>query len=104
MLGQFVGIREFSGVFKALAGISARSYSGPGGLGTIGSMASFATQAHQGEFDDAFRKSLVDVSGKAFGLPGAQVNRTITGAQALVSGKTHNPVALATGFQGMKVH
>ena len=103
MLGQVVGIREFSGVFKALAGISARSYSGPGGLGMIGSMASLATQVHQGEFDDGFRKSLVDVSGKAFGLPGAQINRTITGAQAIISGKTHNPVALATGFQGMKV-
>ena len=33
------------------------------------------------------------------GLPAAQVNRTITGAQALAEDETDNPAALVFGFQ-----
>ena len=58
-----------------------------------------AKQAHQGEFDDAFRKAAVSVAGDLLGLPGAQINRTINGASALAEGKTSNPAALVFGFQ-----
>ena len=37
--------------------------------------------------------------GDLAGLPSAQINRTITGAQALADGETDNPAALAFGFQ-----
>lgn len=58
-----------------------------------------AKQAYQGEFDDAFRKAAVNVIGDATGLPSAQINRSITGGQALAEGRTDNPAALAFGFQ-----
>jgi hypothetical protein len=54
---------------------------------------------HQGEFDDAFRKAAVSVVGDLFGLPGVQINRTITGIKALEEGKTDNPAAVVFGFQ-----
>jgi hypothetical protein len=34
-----------------------------------------------------------------FELPSAQVNRTITGVQALQDGKTNNPMAIGFGYQ-----
>ena len=59
----------------------------------------FAQQAAQGEFDDAFRKALVNVASDLFALPGAQINRTWTGTQAYMEGKTDNPAAIVFGFQ-----
>jgi hypothetical protein len=37
--------------------------------------------------------------GDLFGLPGAQINKTITGAEALDEGETDNPAALLLGYQ-----
>lgn len=101
LFGLFVVGREFANVAKVVTGTPGglNDYSGPAGLRTIPDTQSFLTQAHQGEFDDAFRKSAVNLLGSAMGLPAAQINRTVTGAQALSEGETENPAALVFGFQ-----
>ena len=100
LLGLFVVGREFADVGKIIAGAEgARDYAGPAGTRMVGDTLKFGKQAMQGEFDDAFRKAAINLSGDLFGLPAAQVNRTITGAKALVEGETSNPAALAFGFQ-----
>lgn len=78
---------------------SEKSVTGPAGLRLIADTVGLAKQAHQGEFDDAFRKASVNVVGDLFGLPSAQINRTVTGTKALAEGKTNNPAAIAFGFQ-----
>ena len=101
LMGQMVYVREFSDVFKTLAGANdrGRDYQGPAGLRLVADAGKFAMQAGQGEFDDAFRKSAVNLIGDLFGLPSAQINRTITGVEALADGETSNPAAVAFGFQ-----
>ncbi|MBV5337878.1 MAG: hypothetical protein J0653_08150 [Deltaproteobacteria bacterium] len=59
----------------------------------------FIIQLHQGEFDDAFRKAAINTVGGLFGLPSAQINRTITGVKALSEGETSNPLAIVFGHQ-----
>lgn len=101
LFGLFVVGREFSEAAKIATGLSEfpRDYSGPGGLRVIGDTGKLAVQANQGEFDDGFRKALINLTGSLFGFPAAQINRTITGAQALADGETENPAALLLGFQ-----
>jgi hypothetical protein len=104
LLGLMVLTREFSGAGKAVAGLEdhVRDYSGPAGLRIVTDTTQIAKQVNQGEFDDAFRKAAVNFIGDVAALPSAQVNRTITGAQALKEGKTKNPLALAFGYQEPK--
>lgn len=103
LMGLFLLVREFQGVAKIVTGAGgARDYSGPAGSRLVGDVYSFATQASQGEFDDAFRKATINLVGDLLGLPAAQANRTITGVQALAEGKTENPAAIAFGFQQKK--
>lgn len=104
LFGLFVGIREFTPLAKSMVGEGGglNSYSGPAGLRVVPDAMKAAQQAQQGEFDDAFRKSAINLTGSLFGLPAAQINRTITGAIALNEGKTQNPAALALGFQEPK--
>lgn len=78
------------------------SYSGPAGLRVIPDAIKAAQQARQGEFDDAFRKSAVNIVGDLFALPAAQINRSVTGVQAMSEGETENPAALVFGFQRPK--
>ena len=101
LIGLFALVREFSTAGKAVAGLEdhVRDYGGPAGLRVVGDSVQFAKQAQQGEFDDAFRKSFLNLLGGVFGLPTAQINRTVTGAKALNEGKTQNPAALVFGFQ-----
>jgi hypothetical protein len=92
--------REFSEASKSLLGVGNNmGYSGPAGLRLIPDTVKLAQQAHQGEFDDGFRKSFINTLGDGFGLPAAQANRTITGTRAIADGETQNPAALAFGFQ-----
>jgi hypothetical protein len=65
----------------------------------IGDIARFGQQAGQGEFDMAFGKAFISLLGDLTGLPSVQINRTLTGADALASGKTSNPTALLMGVQ-----
>lgn len=101
LMGLMVGVREFAEAAKMLAGANdfGRPYAGPAGLRLVSDTVNLATQAHQGEFDTAFRKSLVNTVSGLLGLPGAQINRTITGVEALSSGKTENPAAVLFGFR-----
>jgi hypothetical protein len=101
LMGLMVVVREFGEAAKTLSGANdlGRDYTGPAGLRLVADSGSLAKQAHQGEFDDAFRKAAVNVVGDLFGLPSAQINRTITGTKALHEGKTSNPAAVVFGFQ-----
>ena len=101
MMGMMVYVREFSDVAKTLTGANdmGRDYQGPAGLRLVVDAGKFAKQVGQGEFDDAFRKASVNLIGDLFGLPSAQLNRTITGIKAMAEGETENPAAIAFGFQ-----
>jgi hypothetical protein len=101
LFGLMVLVREFGEAGKTAAGLAdqPRDYSGPAGLRPITDTFKVAQQANQGEFDDAFRKAAINLLGDLFALPAAQINRSITGAQALREGKTANPAALVFGYQ-----
>lgn len=104
LMGLMVVSREFAEAGKTLLGLSEhpRDYQGPAGVRMIADTAAFAKQANQLEFDDAFRKAAVNILGDLAGLPSAQINRTITGVQALKEGKTKNPAAVVFGYQEPK--
>lgn len=99
LMGQMVGLREVTGAVQTIAGTSAytASYGGPAGLRFFDEFYNLATQIHQGEADEALRKSLINVLGIFFKLPAAQVNRTIGGVEALIDGETENPAAVVAG-------
>jgi hypothetical protein len=101
LMGMMVVVREFQNVANVVTGkeTGARGYEGPAGLRGIGETMKFATQASQGEFDRAFRKSAVNMLGLATGLPSAQINRTLDGIEALAEGETENPFAPLTGVK-----
>lgn len=101
LFGSMIVAREFSDAAKTLTGANdlGRDYQGPAGTRMIADTMAFAKQAHQGEFDAAFRKATINVVGDLFGLPSAQVNRTIGGAEALSDNKTDNPAALVFGYR-----
>jgi hypothetical protein len=99
LMGLMVIVREFDEAARIVTGEPVFGYRGPAGLRAVADTVRVLQQAAQGEFDDAFRKAAVDLVGDFTGLPGAQINRTITGAQALAEGKTDNPAAVVFGFQ-----
>lgn len=100
LMGLMFVVREFSEASKIITGAEgARDYSGPAGIRGIADSLKLLKQVEQGEFDTAFRKSLVSLVGDFTGLPAAQINRTITGTEALVDGETENPAAILMGYQ-----
>lgn len=99
LLGLFVVGREFGQVAQTVTGAGSRDYAGPPGLRAIADSYKFAAQAAQGEFDDSFRKASINLAGDIFGLPSAQLNRSITGTKALIEGETSNPAAALMGYQ-----
>lgn len=101
LFGLVVIGREFGEAAKTVTGLSdrPRDYAGPAGVRMVTDAYAFGKQVGQGEFDDSFRKAAVNLTGDLFGLPSAQINRTITGAKALSEGETSNPAALVFGFQ-----
>jgi hypothetical protein len=98
LMGSMVGLREFSEIAKITTGGKAFGYTGPSGVRKVGDVIKFAEQASQGEFDTAFRKTAINLIGDLSGAPSAQINRMIDGIDALVEGKTSNPLAPLTGF------
>ena len=100
LLGLFVGGREMAQLANIMTGDRFYGYAGPSGLRPIDDTYKFAQQAAQGEFDSAFVRASVNLLGDAFGLPSAQINRTIKGAEALQDDETDNPAALLMGHQG----
>lgn len=101
LMGMMVIVREFGEAAKIVTGAegAGRDYSGPAGVRLIADTLKFAKQAEQGEFDDSFRKSAVNLLGDATGLPSAQINKTISGLEALSEGETENPAAVLFGYQ-----
>ena len=101
LMGLMVVVREFSEAAKLMAGVEdhKQDYQGPAGVRMIADSVKFGEQLGQGEFDTPFRKSFVNLMGDAFALPSAQINRTVTGIEAISEGKTSNPAAIAFGFK-----
>ena len=99
LFGQFVGFREIAQLGAAFSGEPSGEYGGAVGTRLAGDILKLAKQVGQGEMDDALRKSVINASGTLFRLPSAQINRTITGIEALAEDKTDNPAAIGFGFQ-----
>ena len=101
LFGLMMGVRELTGAVQAATNTSqyGSDYSGPAGLRMLADFTKLGKQVGQGELDDSLRKSIINVSGELLRLPAAQVNRTITGINALNEGKTQNPAAVITGYQ-----
>ena len=100
LLGLFVGGRELAQLANIVTGDRFYGYAGPSGLRPIDDTYKFAQQAAQGEIDHAFVRASINLLGDAFGIPSAQINRTIKGAEALQDDETDNPAALLMGHQG----
>lgn len=101
LMGLMFGVREVTGAVQAATGTAqyTTDYSGPAGVRLIADLAKLGKQIHQGEMDDGLRKAMINVAGELLRLPSAQINRTVTGINALNEGKTTNYGALLTGYQ-----
>ena len=101
VFGLMMGVRELTGAVQAATNTSqyGSDYSGPAGLRLLADFAKLGKQVGQSELDDSLRKSIINVAGELLRLPAAQINRTITGINALNEGKTQNPAAVITGYQ-----
>ena len=102
MLGMFVGGRELAQLGDIATGGKFYGYNGPAGVRPIADTYKLAVQAKQGEFDKGLATATINILGSVFGLPSAQISRTIKGAQALDEDKTDNPAALVFGYDGKK--
>lgn len=100
MFGMFVGGRELAQMGDIATGGKFYGYSGPSGVRPIADTYKLAQQARQGEFDKGLATATINLLGSGFGLPSAQINRTIKGAEALNKDKTDNPAALLFGYEG----
>lgn len=100
LLGLFVYGRELTQLANIVTGDRFYGYAGPSGLRPIDDGFKFVQQAVQGEIDHAFVRASINLLGDVFGIPSAQINRTIKGAEALQDDETDNPAALLLGHQG----
>lgn len=100
LLGLFVFGRELTQLANIATGDRFYGYAGPSGLRPIDDGFKFVQQAVQGEIDHAFVRASINLLGDVFGIPSAQINRAIKGAQALQEDETDNPAALLLGHQG----
>ena len=98
LMGLTVLTREASGAAKALFGADKGSYKGPTAFRFFDDLHKAAKQIGQGEMDEAMLTSIINLSGD-FGLPSAQINRTLKGIKALQEDKTDNPLAVAVGYK-----
>ena len=101
LMGLTVLTREASGAAKALFGVDKGSYKGPTAFRFFDDLHKAAKQIGQGEMDEAMLTSIINLSGD-FGLPSAQINRSIKGIKALQEDKTDNPLALIVGYKEKK--
>lgn len=100
LLGNWVMVRELQGVADALTGSQMFGYSGPAGLRVLPEGEKLVKQISQGELDGPLAKAFINTVGSLFGLPTAQINRSIKGATAISEGKTSNPAAVIFGYEG----
>lgn len=104
LLGQFILAREVATAGQNFFnGDQVFTWRGPSGLRAISDFVQFLGQAQgaikDGEIDEAFTKSFINVAGSVFGLPAAQINKTIAGGTAYLEGDTHNPMAWLVGYK-----
>lgn len=92
MMGTLVGLREFSSVVSGFNG-----YTGPAGTRFFSEAGKLAKQIEQGEADAAFWKALNNTGGILLHYPAGQINKTVSGAAALLAGETDNPAVLLFG-------
>jgi hypothetical protein len=104
LFGTMVGVREAAGMAQMAAAEALdvqtpyfARYQGPAGLRFFSELQNSMNQASQGEIDKAFTKTAINLGGILLHLPGAQINRTIDGFNALIEGETDNPAALIGG-------
>jgi len=104
LMGTMVIVREAAFVSDIVAGKESprRGYEGPAGLRLINETGRFVTQTKQGEFDRAFRKSLINMLGVMFGLPSAQINRTVDGLEAIGEEEVTGPEAALAPLTGVE--
>ena len=99
-LGTLLGVREFAGIAALVSGEPIFAYRGPSSLRLIADIHTAGQQIQQGEIDLAFIKAMVGLAGDMGGLPSAQLNRTLSGIDAMfIEDKTDNPLVLATGYK-----
>ena len=92
LFGMFLFAREIGEFASVAAGFEDyRGYEGPAGLRVLSDLGKFAAQAHQGEFDDAWRKAMINLLGSTVGWPAAALNRFITGVNAIMEGDVTEP-------------
>lgn len=72
-LGTMVGVREFSGLLDGYA------YAGPPALRIVSDVGKVGVQVAQGKVDEALVRSVVNLTGDAFGIPVTQIQRTVRG-------------------------
>lgn len=100
-LGTIVGAREMAGmVGNLISGDPVFTWRGPAGLRPFSDAVALGAQLQQGEVDKALIKAIINASGSIFGIPAAQINRTIDGADAyFIEKDTENPLALLLGYK-----
>lgn len=97
-LGTIIGLREASAGVQAAVGVGEGfGYTGPASLRFFSDIYKLGQQINQGEADEAFWKALNNVGGVLFHYPAGQLNRTASGFNALLDGRTQNPLALVMG-------
>jgi hypothetical protein len=104
LFGTMVGVREAGGAAQMAAAEALdmqtpyfARYQGPAGLRFFTELQTTLSKAAKGEFDRTFYRSATNLGGIWLHLPGAQINRTIDGFNALIEGETDNPAALIGG-------
>jgi hypothetical protein len=104
VVGLPFGIREFRGAGSLIVGTEdgVQSYRGPSGLRIVTDATQAAVQARQGEFDAAFRRSMINLLGTTVGIPSAQINSTIDGIEAVSEGEVEGPSAVLAPLTGVK--
>jgi hypothetical protein len=102
LLGTMIYVREFNEALKVISGGKSFGYQGPTGLRQISDLIKLGQQSWQMKLDRAFRKSAIDVLGDYTGIPSVQINRTIDGVEAMIEGKTKNPLAVFAGVRSNK--
>lgn len=92
MLGQFMFLRELSGL------VNQYDYRGPSALRVVGEIGKVGSKTIDLEFDRQFWKAFTNVIGLTTGaIPAAQINATVDGVRALYFGETDNPLAPVFG-------
>lgn len=99
MFGQMIGFREVSQIGAAAMGLPTYGYQGAVGMRMFADSLKLAQQVGQGDPDLPLLKTAVSTASDFLRLPGTQINRTITGTEALLSDETDNPAAIVFGYR-----